>query len=86
MTNTDGSTASDASDGIAKLRRFHGDLQKVKTGSTDLTQVEEEIRAALDEVGRELMAAVLAAANVDDLEITVNGVLHSRLHEHRHAA
>ena len=83
MTNTDGSTASDASDGIAKLRRFHGDLQKVKTGSTDLTQVEEEIRAALDEVGRELMAAVLAAANVDDLEITVNGVLHSRLHARR---
>ena len=54
-------------------------LAKIDPKQTDLIQTEEEIRAALDVVGVELMASVLQAADVDTQEILVNGVLHGRI-------
>lgn len=65
---------------MAALGRLHAKLEKLVPSKIDLTAIEEEIRSALDEVGRDLMKATCAAANVSDLEIRVNGVLHSRLH------
>lgn len=69
--------------GFEKLEELHAKLGKVKGAGVDLTQVEEEIRGALDEVGVEMMATALRAADRDELELTVNGMLHSRLHRRR---
>ena len=44
-----------------------------------MVRVEEEVRSALDAVGRELMAEVFAAADIDEPEILVNGQLHGRV-------
>jgi hypothetical protein len=66
------------SEGITRLERLHAKLGKLVASKIDLTAVEEEIRGALDEVGCEMMKEVFSAASVDDLEIRVNGVLHSR--------
>lgn len=54
-------------------------LAKLTPARTELTKVEEEVRAALDEVGRELMSVAFAAADIDDQEIHVNGVLHGKI-------
>ncbi len=77
MSNTNKSATSA---GMKKLDDLHAKLRKLKGARIDLIEVEEGIRAALDEVGREMMATALVAADVDDLEITVNGVLHGRMH------
>ncbi len=77
MNNTNKSATSA---GMKKLDDLHAKLRKLKGARIDLIEVEEGIRAALDEVGREMMATALVAADVDDLEITVNGVLHGRMH------
>jgi hypothetical protein len=45
----------------------------------DLTRVEEEVRAAVDEVGRELMSTAFATADIDEQEILVNGVVHGKI-------
>jgi hypothetical protein len=51
--------------GFEKLEELHAKLGKVKGAGVDLTQVEEEIRGALDEVGVEMMATALRAADRD---------------------
>lgn len=47
--------------------------------ASDLVKVEEEVREALDRVGREMMKEALAAADVDDPEVMINGELHGRI-------
>jgi hypothetical protein len=54
-------------------------LEKVDPDAVDLLQTEQEIRAALDAVGVELMVKVLQAADIDALEILVNGAVHGRI-------
>src|SRR5688572_28165036 len=54
-------------------------LEKVDADTIDLLQTEQEIRAALDAVGVELMVKVLQAADIDALEILVNGAVHGRI-------
>jgi hypothetical protein len=80
MTNKSTGTATA---GMRKLGDLHARLQEMKGAGIDLTEIEEEIRVALDEVGREMMATVLAAADVDEPEVYVNGVLHGRMHQRR---
>jgi hypothetical protein len=80
MTNVDTGMGTA---GMRRLSELHVRLQNMKGSRIDLTQVEEEIRAALDEAGREMMVTALAAADVDDLEVYVNGVLHGRTHRRR---
>jgi hypothetical protein len=66
MTNASTGTTTA---GMRKLGDLHVRRQKMKGANLDLTEIEEGIGAALDEVGREMMATALAAADVDDLEI-----------------
>jgi hypothetical protein len=72
-----------ATAGMRRLGDLGARLQKTQGARIDLTEVEQEVRAALDEVGREMMATALAAADVDEPEVYVNGVLHGRLHRRR---
>ncbi|MFC1642617.1 hypothetical protein ACFL5O_08020 [Myxococcota bacterium] len=65
--------------GMEKLAQLRTRLEKLDVDRANLGAVEDEIRSALDEVGRELMGTVFAAADIDDQEILVNGVLHGRL-------
>ena len=73
-----------ATPGMRALVELQQKLVKIDPKQTDLIQTEEEIRAALDAVGVELMASVLQAADIDTQEILVNGVLHGRI-DHREA-
>jgi hypothetical protein len=54
-------------------------LRNLKRGRAELVKVEEEVRAALDGVGREIMAEVFATADIDEPEVLVNGELHGRV-------
>lgn len=65
--------------GMRKIEELHVRLAKLKASQIDLLEVEQEVRSALDEIGKELMATAFSAADVDDLEIYVNGTLHSRV-------
>ena len=64
--------------GMKQLVDLRSRLARLDPARTDLQKLEEEVRAALDEVGRELMATAFAAADIDDQEILVNGVLHGK--------
>jgi hypothetical protein len=66
-------------DGMEKLVQLHARLRKLDVDRADVSAVEDQIRCALDEVGRELMGTVFQAADIDDQEILVNGVLHGRI-------
>jgi hypothetical protein len=64
---------------MQKVVDLRSRLAKLTPARTELTKVEEEVRAALDEVGRELMSVAFSAADIDDQEILVNGVLHGKV-------
>lgn len=64
---------------MRKIEQLHSRLGNLKASEIDLLAVEEEVRSALDEVGKELMATAFSAADINDLEIYVNGALHSRV-------
>jgi hypothetical protein len=65
--------------GMQKVIELRCRLAKLDPTRTDLTKIEEDVRAALDEVGRELMSTAFAAADIDDQEILVNGELHGKV-------
>jgi hypothetical protein len=76
MTYADNDTSTP---GMQKVVDLRSRLAKLTPARTELTKVEEEVRAALDEVGRELMSVAFSAADIDDQEILVNGVLHGKV-------
>lgn len=80
MTNAHEMGATPAMRALVELGRR---LEKVDADTIDLLQTEQEIRAALDAVGVELMVKVLQAADIDALEILVNGAVHGRI-DQRH--
>ncbi len=80
MTNAHNDTTTP---GMQKVIELRSRLAKIEPARTDLMKLEEEVRAALDEVGRELMSRAFAAADIDEQEILVNGVLHGKIDRQR---
>jgi hypothetical protein len=68
-----------AEHGLQNLRKK---LRSMKLRGMDLIAIEEEIRGSLDGLGRELMAETFAHADIDDAEVDINGVRHSRVDRH----
>jgi hypothetical protein len=76
MSNADNDTVTL---GMRSVIELQSRLAKLTPSRTDLRKVEAEVRASLDEVGRELMSTVFATADIDDEEILVNGVVHGKI-------
>lgn len=66
---------------VRTLYEVRDRLAEMEPSKLDALRLEEEIRSALDGVGRELMRAVLQKADMDDQEILVNGVLHGKVEQ-----
>src|SRR5258708_2486609 len=73
----DGYTAAETG-----LRDVRARLRKMKVADLDAVKVEEDIRAHLDALGRELLAEAFALADIDDQEVWINGALHGRVDRH----
>ncbi len=65
--------------GMRGLGELRAALQNMGKERVDLARVEEQVREALDAVGRELMREVFVAADIDEPEILVNGKLYGRV-------
>jgi hypothetical protein len=79
MTTPDNDTFAMAMQELQDLRAKLTGQAKQAAGRLDFMHAEEEIRRALDALGREAVSQVLAAADIDEPEITVNGTLHGRV-------
>jgi hypothetical protein len=79
MTNPSNDTFENLPQSIHDLVALRARLREVNAQSADLLRIEEAIRSALDGVGRALLGEVLAAADIDEQEVLINGTLYGRV-------
>lgn len=86
-TTIDGRMMRDggATSAEVRLRELRARLRSGGIEGIDLVAIEEQVGAALNEMGREILADVFARADFDDAEININRTLHSRVDRHKAA-